>query len=253
MTLAMVLIVVLIVLGIVVVGLASVVHLAYPANRRLQGLGVILSVIGIILLIPGLTVWAKHTESQQDIRPTGTNLVLDSDFETTTITHDYYINGTRTTEQAHTGSHSWKMTQQPWYPSLGFVGKISNRDDTSQAMRVRPGDKYYMEAWVYPKATNATNVGTGNLAMLLTVRDSTGQHGENYLSAFSGMPPKGQWTKISNTVAIPDGYDLGWPGIIVVPDVPIGDVFYIDNVVVREETHSDGPIDGNAQAPLWRD
>jgi len=147
--------------------------------------------------------------------------------------HDCFINGTRTADQAHTGTYSWKMTQQQWYPSLGFVGKYADRNDASRALRVRPGDKYYIEAWIYPKSTN---VGTGSLSMTLTVRDSTGKQPEAYPHGYSGMPARGQWTKIGATVTVPDGYDLGWAGITVMTDVPMGDAFYIDDVmVVREQ------------------
>jgi len=175
------------------------------------------------------------TNSQQEHEGTvaGANLMSDSGFEELTAMHDCFINGTRTADQAHTGTYSWKMTQQQWYPSLGFVGKYADRNDASRALRVRPGDKYYIEAWIYPKSTN---VGTGSLSMTLTVRDSTGKQPEAYPHGYSGMPARGQWTKIGATVTVPDGYDLGWAGITVMTDVPMGDAFYIDDVmVVREQ------------------
>jgi hypothetical protein len=177
-------------------------------------------------LFPGVP--DTQVAGAQSNRPQ-TNLVLDSHFEDTTIQHDLLLNGTRTTEEAHSGTHSWKMTQQRWYPTLSLVGKASDRSDYSKALRVRPGDIYYMEAWIYPEASN---VGGGTLSFGAAVRDSTGQLQEDYPTAFSGNTTKGQWTKICGLIMIPTGYDLCWFNVTLQPDVPIGNVFYFDDIKI---------------------
>jgi manganese efflux pump family protein len=178
------------------------------------------------------------------------NLVIDPDFENTTIAREYYVGPGGSlgysTEQAHSGNHSIKMVTGTGGGMAGFyllpnTTKGSNTREPSSAIKVQAGEKFYLECWVYPKATNT---GGGTMVLEGTVKDSTGylagvdlsKNAERYLPAWYGpIPQPGQWTRINGHITIPTGYDLLWPGIQSYTEQATQDTFYYDDPVVREE------------------
>jgi hypothetical protein len=180
----------------------------------------------------------------------GSNLVISPDFEDTTIAREYYSGGSfgYSTEQAHRGTHSIKIVTRGGTGHLDGVYLLpdtkpgGNSRDPSTAIKVQPGQKFYMESWVYPKTTNTAG---GTMVLGAVVKDSTGNlvelnvgvNREKYLQAWSGpVPTAGQWTGMSGYITIPGGYDLMWPVIQSNSDVPTGNTFYFDDAVVREQT-----------------
>jgi hypothetical protein len=174
------------------------------------------------------------------------NLIVAADFEDTTIAREYYFGSGGSfgysTEQAHGGTHAIKIVNGSGTPHVDGIYLLphtktgANSRDPSTAIKVQPGQKFYMQCWVYPDATNTAG---GSMVLGAIVRDSTGVNPETYLQAWTGgVPTAGEWTKMSGYIIIPAGYDLLWPVVQSNTDVPTGNTFYYDDVLVGGETAS---------------
>ena len=197
-----------------------------------------------------LTLLAMLNALPQEAVPS--KLVIAPDFEDTTIAREYMFgsggSGAYSTEQAHGGTHSIKIVtgggtgHVDGIYLLPHTRKGANSRDPSTAIKVQPGQKFYMECWVYPKATNTPG---GTMVLGAILKDSTGNlaglnvgtNREKYLQAWTGpVPAAGQWTGMSGYITIPGGYDLLWPVVMSASDMPAGNTFYYDDALVREQT-----------------
>lgn len=194
----------------------------------------------------GLSAWHAKTTA-------GSNLVISPDFEDVTIPREEshvsvqgFTTSRYSTDQAHSGTHSWKITAEPasydsiWLsPYIGALGTFpSGIHDPKAAIKVRPGQSFYCEAWVFPKATNGSfdSISFGGHAV-----DSKGVNATQYNSFVLVNPAHGVWTKMSGYITIPAGLDLWFPDVYLNPDdTNDGNIYYIDDVIIREETAAQG-------------
>ena len=161
----------------------------------------------------------------------GANLVVDPGFDNPDVWA--YEKGVMDTAQHLTGTTSRRMTADGTVQSIYLTA--SGGPGLGVPWMVRPGAVYYFEASVYPKSTN---VGGGQIGVIGSGWDSTGVNSFTYiLQPYLGpVPAKGQWTTYSGYITIPVGYDGFIPWCTVVNDVPVGDQFYWDRIVVKEAT-----------------
>jgi manganese efflux pump family protein len=203
----------------------------------------VLAVATVILVVVAMLNAVRHETVA------AANRVIAPDFENTTIARESFFSAggslSYSTEQAHSGTHSIKIVTGNDGGIAGFyllptTIKGANAREPSSAIKVQPGQKFYMECWVYP---SASNTGGGKMALQGIVKDSTGYLGmdlsknpERYVQAWFGpIPTPGQWTQISGHITIPIGYDLLWPDVHAFTDQPAQDTFYFDDAVVRDE------------------
>lgn len=176
----------------------------------------------------------------------GDNLALGGDFETDDIHPDgaYWYAGETSTEQAHGGTRSRKLVA----PSGGSQAIFAMVLDPSQTdysdpsfLTVRPGQKFYTELSVRP---GDANTGTESLALWNFVRDSTGDEPDDWPDGATLTPvPHGAWTKVTHTFTVPAGYDRWVPYFATNTDTTAGNVYYIDDLVIREVTEAQGIIE----------
>jgi hypothetical protein len=161
----------------------------------------------------------------------GANLIVDPGFDNPD--NWLYEPGTMSSEQWITAGSSRKQVADGTLKSISLTA--SGGPGTGGVWMVRGGAQFYLEASVFPKATN---VGGGTIAVVCSVWDSTGVNTFTYvLEPYMGAPPtKGQWTTYSGYFNIPDGYDGMIPYVLVNSDVPVGDTFYWDRCVCKEVT-----------------
>lgn len=170
----------------------------------------------------------------------GTNLVISPSFEDNTILREAVgASGTGySTEQAHSGTRSFKLVAQNTGASSSYVYFMPTSMNTgadsmtaSTAIRVKGGDKFYFEAWIKSHASNAAG---GNIRLGMTAVDALG----NIIypeTSFSIPAPGAAWTKIGTYLTVPANYILIWP-YIVTGSTASGAQYYVDDVVVHEET-----------------
>ena len=161
----------------------------------------------------------------------GANLVVDPGFDNPDVWA--YEKGVMDTAQKLTGTTSRRMTADGTLQSIYLTA--SGGPGLGGPWMVRPGAQYYFEASVFPKATN---VGGGQIGVIGAAWDSTNVNPFSYiLQPYLGPPPvKGSWTTYSGYITIPAGYDGFIPWLTIVNDVPVGDEFYWDRIVVKEAT-----------------
>lgn len=173
----------------------------------------------------------------------GTNLVISPDFEDTTIVRTG-VGNTYSTEQAHGGTHSQKVTcaGTDSYFYLVPHGSVVSESNMATGIKVQPGQKFYMEAWVYPKSSNTGTTDVIDLGA--TARDSLGVNGPANIFAWpmSAPPIAGQWTKVSGYITIPAGYDVLYPYFEIYNPGGSTNAYYIDDVTIHEETASQNII-----------
>ncbi|WP_374159068.1 hypothetical protein ACEWX3_07550 [Mycobacterium sp. G7A2] len=159
-----------------------------------------------------------------------TNLAADSSFES-----DLW-GGVRSSEQAHSGIYSLKLVGADSY-----VTATLTRDESFGITNISviPGDKYYIEGWIYPHVDNVQTTGSVQNTVL-RFEDSRGVNSVTYISAGAGVNglTKGQWNKVSTYATVPAGYDLMRAYVQVPNNIQAGEVFYFDDIVIREVTES---------------
>ena len=187
----------------------------------------------------------------------GSNLVISPSFDDPTIyrffgswPNDDGVAG-YSTEQSRSGTHSWKMTcptgtvegSNIWLylmPHAMTTTEQFMEDDHATGIKVNPGEKFYVESWVFPNTTNTAEYTS--VAIGFTLADSSGVN-PNLTVQGSNIddPTRGVWNKVSGYVTIPAGYDLAYPYAEAYISADVSgttpyDSFYYDDVIVREET-----------------
>ena len=180
----------------------------------------------------------------------GSNLVYSPDFEDSTVTRVPYgsITYSYDTTVKHSGTQCLKLTYAAAQVTTTYLGVALRFDPDAGGATVAAGDVFYMECWIYRKATNGS---TGQVYFGASISDSQGVNGVTYPNVYAVSPQSsitaGVWTKLSGYVTIPAGYD-GISFAFYVVGCSLNDVFYVDDVIVREVTHGQNIIDNTVQA-----
>lgn len=180
----------------------------------------------------------------------GSNLVIDPSYADLTIGHAFtnaFGSGVIANPTGgHAGSANFgKLTADGGYAGAFFLPVSATTAvgiSTDNAIKIKPGDKFYFEAWV---AADSGNTGTDRLTLQAYVKDATNTTFTYPQVGLFNIPAKGVWQKISGYLTIPaatTGPDYvpayAWPVCQVDPGVPSGNIYYIDDVVFREVTES---------------
>jgi hypothetical protein len=123
---------------------------------------------------------------------------------------------------------------------------LINSDTGPQTLKSRAGDVFTLGAYIYPKTGN-TGGGTIKLQLNCTSDVSGGPAADLVVAVSETVPATGSWTYISGTATVPAGYDTVDPQLILT-GVPVGDVIYTDDVLVRETTAAQNFADSIFQA-----
>lgn len=192
------------------------------------------------------TALAQFVSSITGMAIAGSNIALDGQFRDSTILREFSGAGAGSgysTIQAHSGTQCIKLVANGGYNAFfplpvaasGLGTDVSSRKQ-STAIKVSAGEKYYYEAWIFsPSANVAPNVV--NLSGFCRNSISGAETYPSAVSKSTGWTAD-LWTKLSGIITIPTGYDLFWPTIQVDPTVPVGNIYYIDDVIFREETRA---------------
>lgn len=160
----------------------------------------------------------------------GSNLILSPQFEVNAAWTG--AAGVMSTAQKHSGTQSRLLTAT----GAALPLRLINDDIGPKTVKSRAGEVFYVEGWVYPKTGNT---GGGQLQAQVTATDSTGTNTATTVSAsLVTVPATGAWAKVSGYATMPAGYDTADPAIALQSNIPIGDIIYIDDVLVRETTES---------------
>jgi hypothetical protein len=161
----------------------------------------------------------------------GANLCVDPGFDNPDVW--LYEPGAVSTEQKLTGTTSYKQIADGTLKAVSLTA--SGGPGQGGVYMVRPGAQYYLEASIFPKSTN---VGGGSIGVISSAWDSTGVNAFTYIfQPYLGAPPaKNTWTTYAGFFTVPAGYDGIIPYVLVNSDVPVGDTFYWDRIVVKEVT-----------------
>jgi hypothetical protein len=196
----------------------------------------------------------------------GSNLVISPNFDDSTIYRSWgsfpgtdragiaaggAADQSYSTDVAHSGTQSWKMhihgvtgggftgtNSEGWLWLLPNVNDIENEPNPpTSAIKVQPGQKFYLEVWVYGAATNTQ---PNHMALTAQIWDSKGVNPPSSIDAqiIAGYATTGAWTQLSGYVTIPTGYDLFAPYADANNyNGSAGDsTFYWDDATIREET-----------------
>lgn len=110
---------------------------------------------------------------------------------------------------------------------------LINNDVGPLTIKSRAGDSFRLEAFVFPKSTN---VGGGTLALSLNCTDTTGVNSPTTVVGLSqAVPATGSWSFMGAYATVPAGYNTVDP-VLTLTSVPVTDIVYVDDVLVREET-----------------
>ncbi len=165
----------------------------------------------------------------------GSNLATDPSFEDTTM----YISGgtpVRSTEQARTGTYSVKMTGTG---SSTVTTYVTVNASGTLAYYANGSDSYLFEAWIYGKSTNAqTSGGTNGLQLVLATYDRNGSFIANVVcaSVTTSTALNSAWTKVSGVATVASTVATIVGMVTLTSACRNGDVYYIDDVVLREQT-----------------
>jgi hypothetical protein len=163
----------------------------------------------------------------------GTNLVLDPGFESTAM-WTKQTTGSRSTAQAHGGVNSWMFTGNGVQQSLYMLQ--TDLSASANSVHTAAGEIFSLGAWVYPSSSNTGTSGT--VAFWLQCSDSSGVTAPSTLTR-SWSPAaltKGAWNYISTNFTVPAGLDTAAPVIVLASSITTGDVNYVDDLLVREQT-----------------
>lgn len=118
---------------------------------------------------------------------------------------------------------------------------LINNDVGAQTLKTRPGDVFTLGAYVYPKAGNAGG-GTIKLQLVCTSTVSGGPAPTTVTAATETVPATGSWSYLTGTGIIPAGYDTVDP-VLTLNSVPVTDIIYTDDLLVRETTAAQNVLD----------
>lgn len=161
----------------------------------------------------------------------GSNLLPDPRFENGQIWTNAWT--TISTNYSKSGTHSCRIVSAGATPRYFYLSPDS--EGNVQQYQVDEGDVYYFESWVYAPASNTGTAG--HAYVQLHVEDSSGVNSIQYVTPCSmSVNVKGVWLQMTGTYKIPDGYDLITPLFLLGTDTLSGNVYYVDNCLMREET-----------------
>lgn len=178
----------------------------------------------------------------------GSNLVISPDFEDTTIGRAE-ISLTYTTTQKRSGArsatlpaHTAGVSQEfGLLPHSSTVG--NGYSNPGEWIRVQPGQKFYVEIWVYGKSTNTVAGQALSLFSCTLASNQSDRYAAPYPEQYPGTGglsgaglPVSTWTKMSTRITIPAGHDRFYPLAKVEASTPAGNIYYFDDAIVREET-----------------
>lgn len=172
----------------------------------------------------------------------GSNMVVDPTFTSTSQWRCSSNTGELSTDSAHSGTLAWKATLAGGtnvVVSLGSDSRSLAFDAPGLMWKVRPAESYVVELWV--RGDTGNSGGSADVDLTALVVDSKGVHSQ--LSPvlatveMSEAMHASEWTKLSATYRIPAGYDRFTVYLRVV-GASAGDVLFVDDAVVREETGS---------------
>jgi hypothetical protein len=160
----------------------------------------------------------------------GSNLVINPDFENAAVWNNGFNAGVQSTDFAHSGTTSRKVTG-----NAGFQAIYLNSNDASIAgFKTAPGEVFRVGAWIYPAAAN---VGTGGLNLMLNTVNAAGTFIANTGTTFTlSTLTKGAWNYIEAVITTVAGAAAFNPMVYFLNSVPAGEIYYVDDVLVREET-----------------
>lgn len=174
----------------------------------------------------------------------GSNLMLSPTFDDTSITRINYgtpgTNGYSTT-QKYSGTHSWM-----WTAPGDWAGLYLAPNETNAYVSVTGGEKFYLEGRFFAPTAN-NHASGGNIFLGVTFHDSTGVNSDQFSSFVQPLSTftKNAWQLFTHhTSAVPAGYDQAYFNVQNENVVPSGNVYHLDNVVIREETASQNIIGG---------
>ena len=161
----------------------------------------------------------------------GSNLATDPGFESGGVFVGTRV--VRSNEMARTGSFSGKATVVSgqycfYYPTSNDVGPLY--------VPASPGDVFYVEAWVYglpsnASATQSITFQSTNLRAGLAANNSG--IGAN---AIVGNTTHGAWRKVSGYLTMPADTYATQIYLYTANSMPAGNVYFFDDVTVREVT-----------------
>lgn len=156
------------------------------------------------------------------------------------------------TSEQHSGTSCLEMTVLAAnYASADFVRSVDGKnlaansaDYQASAMKVRSGDKFYAEIWVKTDAANTGPIPQFYIQFWST-DSNIGYSSYSFTNVGGITPVAGVWTKISGSYTIPAGKDRlevrVATGLMVSSN--IGDVFFLDDMVLFNITESQDIID----------
>ncbi|AOT25765.1 minor tail protein [Mycobacterium phage Tortellini] len=165
----------------------------------------------------------------------GSNLAVGGDMDTDVFPDGFYWHpGEYSTEQAHGGSRSRKITKTGSGEVIfDLVYDVAQTDPWLESfLRVQPGQKYAVDTWVYP---HGSNTGTQTVSLWGKLVDSTGVLPDSWPEGVT-VTPGGGWEELSYTFTIPAGYDRWYPYVGIAAATTEGNGYYVDSVTIREVT-----------------
>ena len=178
----------------------------------------------------------------------GTNLVVDPGFEDwAQWGANYAVGFTQSTEQKHSGANSAKTTTVTGTNRyIIFNGDYRNLNSASEAMwwKVKPGDKLYYEMWVYGLNTNDFVTGSPPRLVMEAAKsvDSTASGTIVNTTWATWQANANTWYKFSGYYTVPAGYDRLRAYFHIQTTEASGNVWYVDDVMVREVTEAQNVI-----------
>lgn len=191
----------------------------------------------------GLAQWGANIGNAIDNATldwrSGTNMVVDPFFSSSVM---FGSLSNPSAVQSTTQSHSWFASAKVTVPTdnslnpVNYNADFQNLAPASNLWAVRPGDKFYVEGWAFAPTANVKKSVSG----VFFFHDSTGTNADTTVSWLAPTVLAGNtWTKLSGTATVPAGYDGMYCRIAPTPtDCKAGDIFYFDDVLIREGTQS---------------
>lgn len=170
----------------------------------------------------------------------GSNIVLDGGFEDSGVWSAAFGGGPRgvTTEQKHGGAQSLKFGPLAGGVTYAYVDADGTASPGSINWPTSEGRTYYVEAWVYPHASNVGTTGHVRFNARFVNTQTTADGFANAAQTNAADLVKGQWQKLSGYLTNSGDFDT-W-GLYLRHDAScnVGDIYYWDDVYVVEVTEA---------------
>lgn len=110
---------------------------------------------------------------------------------------------------------------------------LINDDVGPKTLKSRATDIFHLQAWIYPKVGNT---GGGSVALSINCTDSRGVNSPTtVVGVTETVPATGAWAQLDGYATVPTGYDTVDP-VLTLTSVPVTDIVYVDDALVRETT-----------------